>query len=224
MPVRDRFPSSRMPSKPPRLWPDALLLTALFLLLAHLPLISNWFEYRRDLIAEGELWRLFTGHFTHLNLAHAVMNAVGLVLLSLLFERDVSRRHWWALILAAPVLVSAGLWLRQPGLQGYAGFSGVLHGLLYLGVVRMLPTAPKLASIILLLLVSRQVWEQTASYDADYLRHWIDGRVMPDAHLFGGLTGLLLGTFTLWQDHQGGRLGKGNPSGYSSESGPTPDA
>lgn len=224
MPVLAPFPSSRMPSKPPRLWPDALLLTALFLLLALLPLVSHWFEYRRDLIAEGELWRLFSAHFTHLNLAHAVMNAAGLLLLSLLFAREVSRAQWWVLILAAPVFISAGLWMRQPGLQGYAGFSGVLHGLLYLGVVRMLPAIPKMAGILLLLLVSRQVWEQTASYDPEYLREWIDGRVMPDAHLFGGLAGLILGGVTLWRDHQGGRLGKGNPSGYSSESGPTPDA
>lgn len=224
MPDRAPFPSSRMLNKTYSLWPDALVLAALFLLLMQSPSVSVLFEYRRDLIGSGELWRLFTGHFTHLNLAHAAMNAVGTILVALLFATEIRRAHWWALIAGAPLLISAGLWFRQPDLTGYAGFSGVLHGLLYFGVVRLLPTAPKLAGIVLLLLVCRQVWEQTAAYDPNYLRHWIDGRVMPDAHLFGGLTGLLLGAFTLWQDYRGGRLGKGNPSGYSSESGPTPDA
>lgn len=224
MPVPVQSPSSRMPSKPHRLWPDALLLSALFLLLALLPAANHWLDYRRELIAGGEFWRLFSGHFTHLNLAHAVMNAAGLLLVSFLFVRELSRRQWWALVLGAPVFISAGLWLRQPDLLGYAGFSGVLHGLIYLGVVRLLPSAPVLAGVILVLLVGRQVWEQTAAYNPEYLRHWIEGRVMPDAHLFGAVAGLLTGVFSLWRDWQQGLLGKANPSGYSSETGPTPDA
>lgn len=200
------------------------MLTAIFLLLAFLPPVSHLLEYRRELIAAGEFWRLFTGHFVHLNLAHAVMNAVGTVLVSLLFVTEIRRSQWWAVVLAAPVIISVGLWFKQPGLSGYAGFSGVLHGLLYFGVVRLLVTAPLLAGCVLALLIGRQAWEQTAAYNPDYLRHWIEGRVMPDAHLFGGLTGLVLGGLTLWQDYRAGRLGKGNSSGYSSGTGPTPDA
>lgn len=224
MRVRDLFLSSRMPSKPSVLWPDALLLTALFLLLALLPSFTVLLEYRRDAISAGECWRVFTGHFVHLNMAHAIMNSVGTILVALIFPREISRTRWWWLVLAAPVTISLGLWIKQPGLQGYVGFSGVLHGLLYLGVVRMLATAPALAASMLLLLIGRQVWEQTASYNPDYLRAWIAGRVMPDAHLFGGLTGLLLGAGFLWQDYHAGRLGKANSSGYSSGTGPTPDA
>lgn len=200
------------------------MLTALFLLLALLPASGAPLEYWREAIIAGEYWRLFTGHFAHLNLAHAVMNAAGTVLVALLFVREISRWQWWGLVLAAPLTISLGLWFKQPGLQGYAGFSGVLHGLLYFGVVRMLVSAPVLAGSILLLLVGRQIWEQTAAYNPDYLHAWIEGRVMPDAHLFGGLTGLLLGGFTLWQDYHAGRLGKPRSSGYSSGTGPTPDA
>ena len=123
-------------------------------------------------------------------------------------------------VVLAPLLISAGLWLREPGLQGYAGFSGVLHGLLYFGVLRMLPRAPALAGTVLLLLIGRQVWEQTPAYNPEYLRGLINGRVMPDAHLFGALAGLLLGAWTAWR----ARLGKVGASGYSSGNGPTPDA
>lgn len=213
-----------MPNKPPLPWPDALLLTALFLLLALLPSVSSWLEYRRELIAGGEVWRLFTGHFVHLNLSHAVMNAAGTVLLARVLATEISRAQWWLLILVSPLFISAGLWWRQPELMGYAGFSGVLHGLLYFGVVRLMVAMPVVAGGVLLLLASRQVWEQTSAYDPDYLQGVINGRVMPDAHLFGGLAGLLLGGFTLWRDYRAGRLGKGNPSGYSSKTGPTPDA
>lgn len=222
--ARAPFPSSRMPSKSSALWPDALSLTVLFLLLALLPSLSELLIYQREAIRAGEFWRLFTGHFVHLNLVHAVMNAAGTVLVSLLFVHEIRRWQWWVLVLAAPVVISLGLWFKQPGLHGYAGFSGVLHALLYFGVARMLVSAPLLAGSILLLLIGRQVWEQTAFYNPEYLRHWINGRVMPDAHLFGGLTGLVLGGFTLWQDYRAGRLGKARSSGYSSGTGPTPDA
>ncbi len=224
MPALALFLSFRMPNKSSALWPDALLLTALFLLLALLPPVSSWLEYRRDLIAQGEVWRLFTGHFVHLNLHHAVMNAVGAVLVAHLFAAEIKRQQWWALILAMPLFISLGLWLRQPDLQGYAGFSGLLHGLLYFGVVRLLASAPVLAGCLLLLLVGRQVWEQTDAYNPGYLQHVINGRVMPDAHLFGALAGLLAGGGSLWREGLAGRLGKGNPSGYSSPNGSTPDA
>jgi len=222
--ARAPFPSFRMPNKPARLWPDALVLTALFFLMAMLPAISSLLEYRRDAILSGEVWRVFSGHFVHLNLAHALLNAVGTTLVALLFPREMSRQQWWGLVLVAPLVISLGLWFKQPGLQGYAGFSGVLHSLLYLGVVRMLPGAPALAGSVLLLLIGRQIWEQTGAYDPAYLQGVIAGRVMPDAHLFGGLTGLLLGGLTLWHDYRAGRLGKPKSSGYSSGTGPTPDA
>jgi len=117
-------------------------------------------------------------------------------------------------------VISLGLWFKQPGLLAYVGFSGVLHGLLYFGVLRLLPSAPALAGTVLAVLIGRQIWEQTGAYDPDYLRTMIHGRVMPDAHLFGALTGLVLGAWSLWRD----RLGKGRASGYSSDTGPTSDA
>lgn len=223
MRVPELSPSFRMPNKPSTLWPDALLLTALFLLLALLPSISSWLEYRRGLIAGGEVWRLFTGHFVHLNFSHALMNAVGTLLLSRLFVSELSRQQWWSLILAAPLFISMGLWWRQPDLQGYAGFSGVLHGLLYFGVIRLLVASPVVAGCILVLLVERQVWEQTSAYNPDYLRTVIAGRVMPDAHLFGAVMGVVFGGASLWRGYRSGQLGKANPSGYSSKTGSTPD-
>lgn len=214
-----------MPNKPgftvaTPLLPSALILVLLFIGLALWPASPELFEYRRVAIADGEWWRLFTGHFVHLNLAHAVLNSIGAVMLALFLAEEITPRQWWGLVLVAPLVISAGLWWRQPGLGAYAGFSGVLHGLLYLGVLRLLPKAPALAAIVLLLLVGRQIWEQTGAYNPDYLRSLIHGRVMPDAHLFGAFTGALLGLFSLWRE----RLGKAGASGYSSDTGPTPDA
>ncbi|MDP2228218.1 MAG: rhombosortase [Moraxellaceae bacterium] len=197
-----------MPNKPAVLWPDALALTALFLLLALLPAISSSLEYLRAPIREGEYWRLFTAHFVHLNFSHALLNAAGVVLIVWVFPQELSRRDWWIIVMLAPLLISAGLWWKQPGLAGYAGFSGVLHGLLYFAALRLWQTSRWLAVGMLLLLCGRQAWEQTAAYNPDYLRTVIGGRVMPDAHLFGGLAGLLYGAVALWCDRHRARLGK----------------
>lgn len=192
----------------------------LFVALSLWPNAEYMLRYQREAIADGQIWRVFTGHFVHLNLSHALLNATGILLLAVVLARDIPLRYWWTLIALAPFVISLGLWLRQPQLVSYVGFSGVLHGLLYLGVLRMLLVAPMLAGTVLLLLVGRQVWEQTAAYDPDYLRSLIHGRVMPDAHLFGALTGAVLGAWSLWHD----RLHRKSASGYSAGAGPTPDA
>lgn len=208
------------PSSSPSLLPAALGLVALFLALALWPGAVEVLRYERGAIAGGEAWRVFAAHFVHLNLAHALLNSVGTVLLAVVFAREISPRQWWTLVAVAPFVISLGLWLRNSSLASYVGFSGVLHGLLYFGVLRLLRVSPWLAGGILAFLVARQGWEQTAAYNPDYLRDLIGGRVMPDAHLFGGLTGLVLGGWTLWRD----RLHKPPGTGYSPKTGPTPDA
>jgi rhomboid family GlyGly-CTERM serine protease len=199
-------------------WAAGLFL--LFIILAWLPGAEDALSYQRQAIASGQYWRAFTGHFVHLNLAHALMNGVGTLMLAVFLRQELPLRYWWTVLLIAPFGISLGLWFKQPELLGYAGFSGVLHGLLYLGVLRLLPVSRVFAGAVLLVLISRQIWEQTGSYDPEYLRSVIHGRVMPDAHLFGALTGLLIGGWSLWRD----RLPKSPGTGYSPDTGQSPDA
>ncbi|MDQ8037667.1 MAG: rhombosortase [Pedobacter sp.] len=202
--------------------PGAVGLVALFLILACIPAATELLRYQREAIAHGELWRLFTAHFVHLNFSHALINSIGTFMLALVLTRELPARDWWMVTLTAPFVISAGLWFKQPEMLAYVGFSGVLHGLLYCAVIRLLPQAPVLAGVVLLALVGRQVWEQTGYYDPEYLRGLIHGRVMPDAHLFGAITGALWGLWSLWRDRQ--NLAKAGASGYSAGTGPTPDA
>lgn len=216
---------SRMQNK---LWetrspvPGAVALVVLMLALAFWPEAESLLRYQRADIAAGQFWRVFTGHFVHLNLAHALLNAAGTLLLALSLARDIPSRDWWVVTLLAPLVISSGLWFKQPDLLAYVGFSGVLHGLLYFGVLRLFRVMPAWAGAFLLLLLARQIWEQTSAYDPDYLRSLIHGRVMPDAHLFGALTGLLWGSWSLWRDRAS--LGKESASGYSSRHSSNADA
>lgn len=200
-PLEQVLPRSRMPSKVPTSpLLSAIGLVLFFGLMAAWPAATDLLRYQREAIGGGQWWRLFTAHFVHLNVAHAVLNSTGTLLLAFFLSKDISRQDWWRVTLTAPVVISAALWWRQPDMVSYVGFSGVLHGLLYFGVIRLLPVMPWLAGSVLVLLISRQVWEQTAAYNPDYLQSFIHGRVMPDAHLFGAITGAAWGCWSLWQD------------------------
>ena len=107
----------------------ALLASCLFLLL---PVLGGeaarlGLRYERLGLAEGQLWRLLTGHWVHLNLRHALVNVLGFALLWALFARDYGVRQWLCVIGAAVLAIDAGLWLRDSTVQGYVGASGVLH-------------------------------------------------------------------------------------------------
>lgn len=180
--------------------PGAVALVVFMLVLAFLPEAESLLRYQREDIAGGQFWRVFTAHFVHLNLAHTLLNGAGTLMLALSLARDIPSRDWWTVTLLAPWVISLGLWFKQPDLMAYVGFSGVLHGLLYFGVLRLFRVMPAWAGLFLLLLLARQVWEQTSAYNPEYLRSLIHGRVMPDAHLFGALTGLVWGGWSLWRD------------------------
>jgi rhomboid family GlyGly-CTERM serine protease len=155
--------------------------------------------FERVPLAAGQYWRLITGHFIHLNLHHALMNSAGLVMLGLYFRRDFSLPAWIGLILLSSLTISLGLWWTQPGLVAYVGFSGVLHALLYAGILLSWKEMPRINAVVMLLLVARLAWEHSPAYDPAYLAGWIHGLVAPAAHFFGALTGLAWGLVCLYR-------------------------
>lgn len=108
----------------------AALVTALFLLAGPAP---DLLVFDRQAIAEGQAWRLVTGHLTHSDGSHLAMNLLGLGLLGVLFERHSP--NWGLLFGISAGVIDASLWLFQPGLEKYCGLSGVLYGLLAAGLV-----------------------------------------------------------------------------------------
>lgn len=154
--------------------------------------------YERPLIAQGQYWRLLGGHIVHLNINHALMNCAGLLLLAYYFRRDFSPLSWFGLILVSMLSISAGLWWGLPWLIGYAGLSGVLHALLYAGLIVTWRELPRANSIVLALMIGRLFWEHSAAYDPMYLEGVIHGRVIPAAHFFGAMTGAAWGLLTVF--------------------------
>jgi rhomboid family GlyGly-CTERM serine protease len=143
-------------------------------------------RYQRSAITAGEWWRLVTGHFVHLGLEHAVLNALGLALMWALFARDYSPRAWLLILASTLAGVDLGLWLRDSTIEWYVGSSGALHGVLAAGALAHLRRRELDGWIIAVFLVAKLTYEQLVGA----LPLTQGGAVVVDAHLFGALGGL----------------------------------
>lgn len=80
-------------------------------------------------IAQGQIWRLLSGHMVHADVGHLLWNLLGLAVLGWLIERH-SPRFLWAALIAGLAAVSALLLSSFSSLDYYCGLSGVLNSLL----------------------------------------------------------------------------------------------
>ncbi len=147
-------------------------------------------QYARDGIAQGQLWRLATGHLTHADPVHLLLNLAGLVVVVLLFPGEFSVRGWLIVGIAALLAVDAGLWWFNPEVTWYVGLSGVLHGILAAGAVAWWKSQPPyLAALLTGLLLLKLGWEHWQG-----ALGWSGGLpVIVDAHLYGAVGGAVAG-------------------------------
>ncbi|MCD9007330.1 rhombosortase [Luteimonas sp. XNQY3] len=135
----------------------------------------------RDAVLGGQLWRLWSGHWVHLDLRHA---AVNLLALALIAARMRQLRPLLSASLLMMPLSAVLLLLAVPDLQWYAGLSGLLHGW---AAWLLLRQGGRVALAGAALLAGKLLWEQLApaADDATF-------QVIHAAHLAGALVGVAL--------------------------------
>lgn len=168
------------------------LLVAVGLLLLPLlggePLRLTW-RYQRDAIAAGELWRFLTAHVVHLDITHALLNALGLVLLWGLFARAWRPLQWLFAVLLSLLAIDAGFWFLAPRLEWYVGASGLLHGIFACGCIALLRQRDWIGGVATLVFIAKLVWEQRVGP----LPFEQGGAVVTIAHLYGAVGGFVAG-------------------------------
>ena len=70
----------------------------------------------RSALADGELWRLVTGHFAHLGWSHLGLNLAGLALVAWIAGEAYGLLRWAIITLATGLTLLK--WLIRPALPG----------------------------------------------------------------------------------------------------------
>ncbi len=149
-------------------------------------------RYDRPEVAGGELWRLVSGHFVHLDWTHLLLNLAGLVLVWVLVG-GAFRPLQWLFVLAVSIgVIDAGFWWLKPGLDWYVGLSGALHGLFAAGLVGSARERPVESAVLGVILFGKLAWEQFGG-GLPGTSSLVAGAVITEAHLYGAVGGLLAG-------------------------------
>jgi rhomboid family GlyGly-CTERM serine protease len=175
---------------PAWLLPGALLLIGA-LLAATGDTGREWLRFERAPIADGELWRLATGHFVHLGLTHFLLNGAGLALVWFLVGREFARLGWLAIVAGSIAAIDAGLWIFNPELEWYVGLSGMLHGMLAAGIIASWRVRRVETSILGFAVAGKLAYEQLLG-PLPGSEGTSGGTVIVDAHLYGVIGGAIL--------------------------------
>jgi len=175
----------------------ALAIAALVLLLHGIG-AGDALEYRAAALAT-QPWRALTGHFVHVNWAHAGINAAALLIVARLFAPDLSWRRQLAALVLGAAAISAAFALLWPSISWYRGLSGALHALYFAGattwLIRARPRDARTLWLPLALFVGgwiKVIGEQPGSAPVA-VPEWLGAPVVTQAHLVGALCGTLLG-------------------------------
>jgi rhomboid family GlyGly-CTERM serine protease len=163
----------------------------------------EWLRYERAALEAGQWWRVLSAHLVHLGPTHAALNVAGLALVAWLFSDELRLIDWLGGGLSVAGCITAGLYWLSPEVIWYVGLSGVLHGWFALGAARTWPTAPGIATAMLLALAVKITIEQLSGTLA-FTQALAIGPVVVDAHLYGGIGGILGYVILRWR-HPGGR-------------------
>jgi rhomboid family GlyGly-CTERM serine protease len=153
-------------------------------------------QFDRDAIAQGEWWRLISSQFIHYGVYHLLMNAAALVIINAALWRDAAIKFYLATLFACLAGTGIGLWFFDPGLFFYAGLSGTLHGLIIAGLLFTLRQTPAINAVALLAIWGKVIYEHTPWFDPQHAL--LPVPVAVDAHLWGAVSGIIVGLILWW--------------------------
>jgi len=174
----------------------AIVIVVSSALLQVMPGAVELLRFQHDALATGEIWRLVTGHWVHLNMMHLVLNAAGAALIALLFAEELMPIDWLAAVTFMALFSSGALLLRNPNVEWYVGLSGVLHGLMLTGALLLWHSHKTLATLICIVVIAKLAHEQWAGGEPATAK-LINGTIVVDAHLYGAIAGVIWGTLRL---------------------------
>lgn len=159
-------------------------------------MITQTLVYQRNLISQGEVWRLFTGHLLHTNGFHLLLNLAALFMLWVLHGGFYTFTNYLTLFLVCAVSTSVGIYYFNPLLIQYVGLSGVLHGVFVFGAMIDIYSKDKTGYLLFIGVWLKILHEQIYGASTD-VSNLIEASVAIDAHLWGAIGGMLFSVIYL---------------------------
>ena len=153
--------------------------------------VGEVLRYDRSAIAAGGWWRLLTAHMVHLDLHHLILNELGLVLIWSLFAADYDLVEWCVIVCAGALAISSGLFWLSPHVAWYVGASGVLHSIMAAGCAKHFALKSWDRWLLAVCLCAKLAYEQLGGREQPL--------VVVDAHLYGALSGFVVGAALSWR-------------------------
>ena len=182
-------------------WAAPLHLAALALAIPFMPHVVTSLEWERDAIGRGELWRLFTGHFTHWSLDHLVWDVLAFVVLGVwAFSQSVAR--FWSTLIGSTLAIGVAMLVWAPDLTTYRGLSGVDSALFALVVVTVWRTGSRgwrWAAVVAFFAFAGKTAFELMTGATLFVRSMGSGvSAVPLAHLVGAVLGVIVGSCAVW--------------------------
>jgi rhomboid family GlyGly-CTERM serine protease len=111
-----------------------ILLTAIATVIGLLPGVAQMLQFDSSLIADGQWWRIVTGHFTHWNADHLFWDVLAFAVLGCMCEYR-SRSVWLACLAGSALLIPLTLVIVRPEISLYRGLSGIDSALFVMAVI-----------------------------------------------------------------------------------------
>lgn len=126
----------------------------------------------RDALVDGEVWRLWTGHWVHFSASHLLWNLT-VLLAAGAWLQHVRPGLLWRHALIVPPLLSCAILVLEPDLQTYGGLSGLATSVVVLFGLQQLrtPGSARWLWAGVLALVATKVGAETLFKDAYFTRY-----------------------------------------------------
>ena len=178
----------------------SLLLTAAALLIHFYHPLRPHLLYTRVALADGDLWRLISCHWVHLNTDHLLWSAMTFFVLGSFCE-TMDRLKYIITTGTSTILIPIAIWTVMPNLEVYGGLSGLdcsLYALLIVLVIeREWPSQNWIwiifYTIMLVLLPVKIIYEMASGLTVFVNNIHTDMLPVPLSHLMGGVVGFAVG-------------------------------
>ena len=152
--------------------------------------LSELLVYQRSLVTQGEIWRVFSGHFFHTNGFHFLLNAAAVIMLWALHGHFYTIKSYLIVFMVSAIICSIGIHWFSLDIEQYVGLSGVLHGIFIWGAIEDIKAKERTGYLLLLGVILKIAHEQYygASEDVSDL---IGANVAINAHLWGAIGGVI---------------------------------